>query len=103
MSSSTKTATVRDNTPQKPSQQSAAKTAYLLSYNFLCAVLWLTVLGRTVVGYAMVGKDGVWRSTDNFVRWTQTLAAIEVINSAFGRLRISRILPLHCRSSTLRY
>lgn len=68
-------------TPVRPSQ---AKLLYLTVYNFASAVLWLTVLGRTVGATFLRGPEFVPLAVGSFVRWTQTLALLEVVHSLLG-------------------
>ncbi|CAK7262761.1 hypothetical protein SEPCBS57363_000208 [Sporothrix epigloea] len=71
-------------TPVRPSQ---AKLLYLTVYNFASAVLWLTVLGRTVGATFLRGHEFVPLAVGSFVRWTQTLALLEVVHSLLGVVR----------------
>lgn len=61
------------------------KTTYLVLYNFVSAVLWLTVLGRVVSISSLTGStDMVFKTTSEFTKWTQTLALLEIAHSALG-------------------
>ncbi|CAK7211929.1 hypothetical protein SCUCBS95973_001290 [Sporothrix curviconia] len=71
-------------TPVRPSQ---AKLLYLTVYNFALAVLWLTVLGRTAGAAFLRGPEFVPLAVGSFVRWTQTLALLEVVHSLLGVVR----------------
>ncbi|OAA66009.1 phosphatase-like protein [Niveomyces insectorum RCEF 264] len=74
-----------------------ASALYLTLYNFASALLWTVVLGRTVFDASVVAlvaaSSGVaplaWVSptTTTFVRWTQTLALLEVVHALFGIVR----------------
>lgn len=68
--------------PRKPS-------TYLILYNFLSAILWTVVLGRTVAVCVTRGPAFVVFSVGEWTRWTQTLAGMEVLHSLFGASPIS--------------
>lgn len=68
----------------KPLQSNNPKTQYLILYNFISSILWLVVLGRTVLLVPMVGFGRVYPGVGNFLRWTQTLACLEIMHAAFG-------------------
>ena len=63
---------------------SAAKTTYLVLYNFVSAVLWATVLGRATLIAGIRSPALVHLGVDTFLRWTQTLAGVEVLHSLLG-------------------
>ncbi|KAH9216350.1 tyrosine phosphatase-like protein, partial [Leptodontidium sp. 2 PMI_412] len=71
----------------KPLQSSSPKTQYLILYNFVNAVLWLTVLGRVVLLVPLVGFGRVYPGVGRFCKWTQTLAVLEVVHAATGLVR----------------
>ncbi|PHH63044.1 hypothetical protein CDD81_6375 [Ophiocordyceps australis] len=64
---------------------SSPRTAYLIAYNAASALAWAVVLGRTLavsigrhspqLAYAVVG---------HWTKWTQTMAALEVVHSLLG-------------------
>jgi very-long-chain (3R)-3-hydroxyacyl-CoA dehydratase len=60
------------------------KTRYLILYNFINAVLWFAILGRVVLLIPLVGVKTVYGGVGNFAKWTQTLAALEVLHVVFG-------------------
>ncbi|KAL9086476.1 MAG: hypothetical protein Q9165_007092 [Trypethelium subeluteriae] len=66
---------------------SLLKSRYLILYNFISAVLWLTVLGRTTLLVPLVGYANIHGGVGNFARWTQTLAIMEILHSATGLVR----------------
>lgn len=80
--------------PTEPKQQSrnAARTGtvqqlknlYLLAYNFASAILWFSVLGRVATILLFAGQKQVFKGTDDFARYTQSLAILEVVHSLFG-------------------
>ncbi|KAF2719773.1 PTPLA-domain-containing protein [Polychaeton citri CBS 116435] len=63
------------------------KQIYLILYNTISAFLWLVVLGRTVSISAIHGPKHVYLGAGNFTKWTQTLAALEVLHAATGVVR----------------
>ena len=69
-----------------PSRRRSVKTQYLVIYNFTCAILWLAVFGRVVLLVPLVGFDNVYGGVGEFVKWTQSLAVLEVLHSALGPL-----------------
>jgi hypothetical protein len=80
--------------PQQPQPETSStskspsplKTMYLVLYNFVSAVLWLTVFGRVVsISLLMGNTDMVFKTTSEFTKWTQTLAVLEVAHSALGK------------------
>lgn len=75
-----------DQVPTKPQRRpsSPAKNAYLIFYNFVSAVAWSVVLGRTVALFMMRGPQFVFLGVGDWTRWTQTLAAMEVLHALLG-------------------
>ncbi|CZS95929.1 related to protein tyrosine phosphatase-like protein (putative anti-phosphatase); pepino protein; pasticcino protein pas2 [Rhynchosporium agropyri] len=71
----------------KPLQSSSPKTQYLILYNFVNAVLWLTVLGRVIMLVPLVGFGRVYPGVGKFLKWTQSLALLEVVHAATGLVR----------------
>lgn len=69
--------------PPKP-RQSPVKNGYLILYNFVSAIAWSVVLGRTVALYALRGPGFVHLGVGEWTRWTQTLAAMEVLHALLG-------------------
>ena len=65
-------------------EPSQVKLLYLTAYNFASAVLWATVLGRTAGAAYLRGPEYVPIAVGYFVRWTQTLALLEVVHSLLG-------------------
>lgn len=80
-----------------PKRSSPIKTGYLILYNAVSAVLWATVLGRTVGANMIRGPAFVYISTGDFVLWTQTLMIMDVLHGLFGK-SICKSLP-HSSSS----
>ncbi|KXT12574.1 hypothetical protein AC579_2099 [Pseudocercospora musae] len=85
----------RPSDPQKPPKAettrrpnpSNRRTAYLILYNSISALLWTTVLGRVILIAILHGYQSVFAGTANFTRWTQTLAGLEVVHAAIGLVR----------------
>ncbi|KAI9166773.1 putative very-long-chain (3R)-3-hydroxyacyl-CoA dehydratase [Paramyrothecium foliicola] len=73
-------------------QASPAKTAYLILYNFVSAVAWSVVLGRTLSVNALRGPQFTHIVVGDWTKWTQTLAGLEVLHSLLGMER-SHISP----------
>jgi very-long-chain (3R)-3-hydroxyacyl-CoA dehydratase len=71
----------------KPLTSSNPKTQYLILYNFVSSILWLVVLGRTVLLVPMLGFSRVYPGVGKFTKWTQTLACLEIVHAAFGVVR----------------
>lgn len=71
-----------------PKRMSGPKRAYLVAYNGISAILWSVVLGRTVATLAANGLDKgpalVYPAVGEWTKWTQTLAALEVVHSLLG-------------------
>ncbi|KAJ3942154.1 uncharacterized protein N0V96_007648 [Colletotrichum fioriniae] len=68
-------------------QSSPLKNGYLIAYNFVSAVAWATVLGRTVALFALRGPHFVHLGVGDWTRWTQTMAAMEVLHALLGVVR----------------
>ncbi|KAF3013780.1 hypothetical protein E8E14_010434 [Neopestalotiopsis sp. 37M] len=72
----------------KPAKRSSpVKNGYLILYNAVSAVLWATVLGRTVGTNILRGPGFVHFTTGEFVLWTQTLMIMDVLHALFGVVR----------------
>ena len=74
---------------ERPSSgsSSSTRTSYLVYYNFISALLWLSVLGRVVLLVPLVGHSHVYGGVGEFAKWTQTLAVLEMVHSAAGLVR----------------
>jgi len=80
--------------PQKisPRQASASrtslKTKYLITYNLVSAALWLVVLHKTLSTSLVQAKPSeLYHVAGTFVRWTQTLALLELAHAVTGVVR----------------
>ncbi|KAM5351425.1 hypothetical protein ACJ41O_004148 [Fusarium nematophilum] len=72
----------------KPKKQASPLNAgYLILYNFVSAVAWSVVLGRTVSLAALRGPEFVYLGVGEWTKWTQTLAGMEVLHSLLGVVR----------------
>ncbi|KZZ97622.1 protein tyrosine phosphatase [Moelleriella libera RCEF 2490] len=87
--------------PSSSGSSSALKTGYLVLYNFVSATLWTAVLGRTVLLFLLRGAPFVYLGVGAFAKWTQTLAALEVLHSLAGLVRAPPATTLMQVSSRL--
>jgi very-long-chain (3R)-3-hydroxyacyl-CoA dehydratase len=77
-----------------PSRQSS-KQQYLLAYNGFSLFLWTIVTLRaaflipTLLAHSRL--EGLFEALSTFLKWTQTLALLEVIHSLIGLVRASPI------------
>lgn len=71
---------------QKAKQPSALKTAYLILYNAVSAAAWSVVLARTAGTLAGEGYSHVFPAVGEWTKWTQTVAALEIMHSLLGTL-----------------
>lgn len=69
------------------SRKRPVKTQYLILYNFISAILWLAVFGRVVLLLPILGHRSVYGGVGEFVKWTQTVAVLEVLHSASGMIK----------------
>ena len=70
--------------PNKPSRN--LKTHYLIAYNLVSSILWFSILGRVLLLVPLVGFQHVSGGVGDFAKWTQTLAVLDIVNSALGLL-----------------
>ncbi|KAF2087856.1 PTPLA-domain-containing protein [Saccharata proteae CBS 121410] len=89
----------RTQLPTPP--KSTTKQNYLIAYNAVSAFLWFSVLARVVTLTPIVGPRNVFGGVDEFVRWVQTLAVMEVAHAAFGIVRAPLLTTLMQVSSRL--
>lgn len=75
--------TKREQTQLKSFKATLAGT-YLAGYNLVSAILWSIILGRVISIAPVWGNAELMRTTGSYIRWTQTLAALEIVHSAFG-------------------
>jgi very-long-chain (3R)-3-hydroxyacyl-CoA dehydratase len=67
-----------------PFSKQALSAQYLILYNLVSAILWVSVLGRVVLLTPIVGFNNVYGGVGQFAKWTQTLAVLEIVHSAIG-------------------
>ena len=60
------------------------KIHYLITYNLASSILWFAVLARVLLLVPLVGFKHVSGGVGDFAKWTQTLALLEILNSALG-------------------
>jgi very-long-chain (3R)-3-hydroxyacyl-CoA dehydratase len=78
----------RPSDSQKPrSSASSPKNSYLIAYNTLSACLWSIVLSRTILLTCTAGPERIYPTIGDFVKWTQTLAGLEILHSLIGIVR----------------
>jgi very-long-chain (3R)-3-hydroxyacyl-CoA dehydratase len=65
---------------------SPVKTGYLVLYNAVSAIAWSVVLARTVTVAATEGWQHVYPRVGEWTKWTQTMAALEILHSLLGML-----------------
>lgn len=63
---------------------SGLKLVYLITYNLVSTVAWLVLLACTVSVNGMEGPSFVYPEIGDWVRWTQTLAGLEILHAALG-------------------
>ncbi|EFW98819.1 phosphatase-like protein [Grosmannia clavigera kw1407] len=73
---------------------SQVKGLYLTAYNFISAILWTTVLGRTAIVAGLRGPAFVPIVVDDFLRCTQTIALLEVVHSVLGMGAPATMMPI---------
>lgn len=71
---------------KKPSEDSEYTLlfVYLVLYNWVSAILWAAILGRVILTTVIEGHEKVYDNVGELVKYTQTLAATEALNSSFG-------------------
>ncbi|KAK0284443.1 hypothetical protein LTR35_000947 [Friedmanniomyces endolithicus] len=69
------------------------RTLYLILYNFVSALLWSVILGRILLITALFSYRSVHSGVADFTRWTQTLAALEILHVAVGTFPTSSPPP----------
>ncbi|KAL8694470.1 MAG: hypothetical protein Q9218_000883 [Villophora microphyllina] len=70
-----------------PLTRSDVAKEYLSAYNSVCALLWLSIFGRVVMLVPLTGYESVYEGAGDFTKWTQTVAVLEILHSAFGLVR----------------
>lgn len=67
-----------------PKPKGGFKKTYLIAFNTVSVIAWLTVFWRGAFAYQQKGYAGVHGELGEFWKWTQTLAVMEVIHSLVG-------------------
>jgi very-long-chain (3R)-3-hydroxyacyl-CoA dehydratase len=77
----------RSRTPSSPTQK------YLLAYNALCLILWSTVTLRAILLIptltALGQLENLLPALFPLLKWTQTIALLEVVHAVIGLVRAS--------------
>ena len=71
----------------RPRSDASLNHQYLLAYNAVSFVLWLTVLTRVTLVISTAGLNSVYSSVGLFARNVQTLAILEPLHSLVGLVR----------------
>jgi very-long-chain (3R)-3-hydroxyacyl-CoA dehydratase len=58
---------------------------YLVLYNVVSCFLWFVVLARTGLVLVLLGPQNVYPAVGDFVKWTQSLALLEILHAATGK------------------
>lgn len=78
---------------QAPPPSLSLKELYLVAYNGINALLWAVVLWRTTLTLVTEGPAEVYNDVGQWTKWTQTLAALEIVHSITGTMPFPK--PLH--------
>ncbi|KAL9603082.1 MAG: hypothetical protein Q9219_001447 [cf. Caloplaca sp. 3 TL-2023] len=77
----------QERPPPPPLTKSDVAKEYLSAYNSVCALLWFSILGRVLLIVPITGIESVYDGAGDFTKWTQTVAVLEILHSAFGLVR----------------
>ena len=77
----------------KPAQPKSLRTIYLIFYNYVSALLWFATLVGVTILVPYGGFRSVYPGVGQFTKWTQTLALLEVVHAAIGRIRAPAPTP----------
>lgn len=69
-----------------PLTKSEIVKEYLTAYNSVCALLWFSIFGRVVLLIPITGYESIYEAAGDITKWTQTVAVLEILHSAFGGL-----------------
>ncbi|MCJ1381256.1 hypothetical protein MMC17_004365 [Xylographa soralifera] len=69
-----------------PSSRATLQKQYLIAYNATSSLLWLVLLGRVLL-LLPLGYQNVYAGVGQYAKWTQTLAVLEILHSAFKLIR----------------
>lgn len=67
----------------------SAVTTYLLAYNTLSLLLWVTILSRTLILFFLIPPIHIHDAVSTFLLYTQTFAVLEIAHSCFHFIRSS--------------
>lgn len=76
----------QERTQPPPLTKSEIVKEYLTAYNSVCALLWFSVFGRVVLLIPITGYESIYEAAGDITKWTQTVAVLEILHSAFGGL-----------------
>ncbi|KAL2429613.1 hypothetical protein ABEF95_008224 [Exophiala dermatitidis] len=90
---------MENQTPRRPAPATATSSSptqkYLIAYNALCLALWSTVTLRAILlipTLTALGKlENLLPALFPLLKWTQTLALLEVLHSVLGLVRASPV------------
>ncbi|KAL8628896.1 hypothetical protein Q9189_005389 [Teloschistes chrysophthalmus] len=77
----------QEQRPVRPLTKNDVVKEYLSAYNSVCALLWFSIFGRVVLLVPITGFESVYPGAGDFAKWTQTVAILEILHSAFGLVR----------------
>lgn len=81
-----------------------AQWAYLVAYNTVSALLWLSLLARTALVSLTDGLDHTYAAVRALLLVTQTLAALEIVHAATGLVHapvLTTVVQVAGRSTVL--
>lgn len=82
-----------ENQTRRPAAAQSATQKYLIAYNAVCLALWSTITLRAFVlipTLSALGKlEGLFDALFPLLKWTQTIALLEVVHAVVGLVRAS--------------
>lgn len=86
---------MENQTKSKPKQKEPSKSLYLLAYNAISLLLWSIVTLRALVLIPTLSSHGklygLYEALFQLLRFTQTIAILEVAHAALGLVRASPV------------
>lgn len=84
------------NSQKRGNKTSSSPTQrYLVAYNAVCFVLWSIITLRAVVLIPVLASHGklhsIFEALFTFLKWTQTIALLEIVHAVLGLVRASPI------------
>ncbi|MCJ1296600.1 hypothetical protein MMC34_008166 [Xylographa carneopallida] len=73
--------------PPSSTPSPSLRKQYLTFYNALSALLWTILLLRVLILLPLAGHRQIHTHVGQSAKWTQTLAVLEILHSAFGIVR----------------